>query len=60
MINFSKQAWDDYIYWQKENQATIEKINTLIKDTEIMNFILFHVVFIMINISGSVPITYKF
>ena len=33
MINFSKQAWDDYIYWQKEDQANIEKINTLIKDT---------------------------
>ncbi len=33
MINFSKQAWDDYLYWQKEDQANIEKINTLIKNT---------------------------
>ena len=33
MINFAKQAWNDYLYWQKEDQTNIEKINTLIKDT---------------------------
>ncbi|MCD6398219.1 MAG: Txe/YoeB family addiction module toxin [Spirochaetaceae bacterium] len=33
MINFAKQAWKDYLYWQKEDQTNIEKINTLIKDT---------------------------
>ena len=33
MINFSNQAWHDYLYWQKENETNIEKINVLIKDT---------------------------
>ncbi|MCK5199036.1 MAG: Txe/YoeB family addiction module toxin [Spirochaetales bacterium] len=33
MINFSNQAWLDYVYWQKEDKTNIEKINVLIKDT---------------------------
>ncbi len=33
MINFSNQAWQDYLYWQKEDKANIEKINILIKAT---------------------------
>ncbi|MDA3938077.1 MAG: Txe/YoeB family addiction module toxin [Spirochaetia bacterium] len=32
MINFSNQAWKDYLYWQKEDKTNIEKINVLIKD----------------------------
>ncbi len=33
MINFSNQAWQDYVHWQKEDKTNIEKINVLIKDT---------------------------
>jgi toxin YoeB len=29
---FSKKAWEDYLYWQMNDKATIRKINDLIKD----------------------------
>lgn len=29
---FSDQAWEDYLHWQGEDPAKIEKINALIKD----------------------------
>lgn len=29
---FSEQAWDDYLYWQKQDQKFLERINTLIKE----------------------------
>jgi len=29
---FADQAWQDYLYWQQEDPAKIEKINALIKD----------------------------
>jgi len=31
---WSEKAWDDYLYWQKENKNLLKKINTLIKDIE--------------------------
>jgi toxin YoeB len=30
---FSEQAWEDYLYWQKTDKKSLERINTLIKDT---------------------------
>ena len=33
MINFSKRAWDDYIYWQAHDKQNLIKINSLIKET---------------------------
>lgn len=29
---FSEQAWDDYLYWQKNDKKLLERINTLIKE----------------------------
>lgn len=29
---FSEKAWDDYLYWQMTDKATLRKINELIKD----------------------------
>jgi toxin YoeB len=29
---FSKDAWEDYLYWQANDKIILEKINTLIKD----------------------------
>ena len=29
---FTKNGWDDYIYWQKEDRKTLRKINQLIED----------------------------
>ncbi len=29
---FSDNAWEDYLYWQKEDKATLKKINQLIED----------------------------
>ena len=29
---FSEQAWDDYLYWQKTDRATLKRINDLIRD----------------------------
>ncbi|GAB1408140.1 type II toxin-antitoxin system mRNA interferase toxin YoeB [Thermomonas brevis] len=29
---FSEQAWDDYLYWQKTDKKTVQRINALIKE----------------------------
>jgi len=29
---FSENAWDDYLYWQKTDKKTLERINQLISD----------------------------
>ena len=33
-IIFHPNAWEDYLYWQKENKKTLKKINQLIKDIQ--------------------------
>ncbi len=33
-ITFSKNAWEDYVSWQKENKNILRKINELIKDIQ--------------------------
>ena len=33
-ISFSKNAWEDYVYWQSEDRKTLKKINALIKDID--------------------------
>lgn len=33
-ITFSKNAWEDYVSWQKEDKKTLRKINELIKDIQ--------------------------
>lgn len=29
---FSEKAWEDYLYWQMNDKATMRKINDLLKD----------------------------
>ena len=31
-IIFSDDAWEDYLYWQKTESKTLQRINLLIKD----------------------------
>lgn len=31
-IQWSFNAWEDYLYWQKENKKNLKRINALIKD----------------------------
>ena len=31
-ITFSERAFDEYIYWQLNDKATLKKINALLKD----------------------------
>ena len=33
-ITFSKNAWEDYLSWQKEDKKILQKINELIKDIQ--------------------------
>ena len=33
-ITFSKNAWEDYLSWQKEDKKILKKINELIKDIQ--------------------------
>ena len=33
-IIFSKNAWEDYVYWQTQDKKTLKKINALIKDIQ--------------------------
>ena len=30
---FSEHAWEDYLYWQKTDKRTLNRINRLIKET---------------------------
>ncbi len=31
---FSEHAWEDYIYWQRNDKKTLKRINELIKDIQ--------------------------
>jgi toxin YoeB len=31
---FADQAWEDYLYWQKQDRRMVERINKLIRDIE--------------------------
>jgi toxin YoeB len=31
---FSEDAWDDYLYWQRQDRRMVERINKLIRDTQ--------------------------
>ncbi|MEO7861217.1 MAG: Txe/YoeB family addiction module toxin [Nitrospirales bacterium] len=31
---FADDAWDDYVYWQKQDKRMVERINTLIRETQ--------------------------
>ena len=33
-ITFSKNAWEEYLFWQKEDKKMLGKINDLIKDIQ--------------------------
>ena len=30
---FAAEAWDDYLYWQKQDKRMVERINKLIRET---------------------------
>ena len=30
---FSEAAWADYLFWQQNDRATVDRVNALIKDT---------------------------
>lgn len=32
IIGFSSRAWEDYLYWQKEDKKVLKRINLLIGD----------------------------
>lgn len=31
---FADEAWEDYLYWQKQDQRMTERINKLIRETQ--------------------------
>ena len=31
---FADEAWEDYLYWQKQDKRMVERIHTLIKETK--------------------------
>lgn len=31
-ITFTKDAWDEFLYWQETDKKTLKKINSLIKE----------------------------
>ena len=34
VLTFTKNAWDDYLYWQKLDKKIVKKINGLLKDIQ--------------------------
>ncbi len=37
-IVFLDEGWEDYLYWQTTDKATLKKINSLLKEIERMPF----------------------
>lgn len=37
-IQFSENAWEDYLYWQKTGKAIVNRINGLIHDIQRSSF----------------------
>lgn len=35
---WEQDAWEDYLYWQKQDKKTLKRINLLIKDIERNSF----------------------
>ena len=33
-LTFAPKAWDSYLYWQKNDNAIVKRINALIKDIQ--------------------------
>lgn len=31
---FADEAWEDYLYWQKQDRKIVERINKLIRETQ--------------------------
>ena len=38
MLTFSDQAWEEYLYWQKNDKTILKRINNLIKDIKRSSF----------------------
>lgn len=34
LIVWDETAWDDYLYWQKQDKRTLKRINMLVKDIQ--------------------------
>ncbi|MCA7973779.1 Txe/YoeB family addiction module toxin [Burkholderia sp. AU39826] len=32
-VLFTSDAWDDYVYWQRQDRKTLKRINQLIRET---------------------------
>ncbi len=33
-LTFADEAWEDYLYWQKQDRRMVERINKLIKEVQ--------------------------
>ena len=33
-LSFTKQAWEDYLYWQNQDKKTLKRVNSLLADIE--------------------------
>ena len=33
-LTFSDEAWEDYLYWQKQDRKMVERINKLLKEVQ--------------------------
>ena len=33
-ITFAEDAWDEYLYWQRQDKKTLKKINSLLKEIQ--------------------------
>lgn len=33
-LNFSQNAWEDYLFWQLQDRKTLKRINELLKDIQ--------------------------
>ncbi len=38
-ITFAEDAWDEYVYWQRQDKKTLRKINSLLKEIQRQPFV---------------------
>ena len=34
ILSWADHAWDDYLYWQRNDKTIVKRINALVKDTK--------------------------
>ena len=54
LLRFTEDAWKDYCYWQSQDKKTLKRINSLIKEIDAENRLIY-----MLDESGIAFLSFK-